>query len=104
MEHTGTAEVVSGAGAKCMGRGRGDNEADMEHYGYGFALIDATTTDLAVTFHDYRGRPFWKAARRNDKSDWRVELGTMPSRDVRTHCDTDAAAMSPATSTPCRQP
>jgi hypothetical protein len=83
-----TAQVVSGSGARCNGRGGGAaHSADMERYGHGFALVEAKRDRLTVSFHDYDGKGFWGAWRTRKEPRWRA-LGGFPERSVDTasHC------------------
>lgn len=100
-----TAQVVSGAGAKCRVRGDATNVADMERYGYGFAIVEATSEALTVRFHDFRGAPFWAARRTRKAPHWAVIEGPRHLRDTTTHCEDEARQMSPNTARPdpCRR-
>ena len=92
----GTASLVSGAAAKCRPVGSaamnpGDGEvgsgvtATYEHYGYGFAIVTATRTELSVTMHPLDGRS-WTTRRTVDDDRWTIDGGE-PSVDRESHCE-----------------
>lgn len=97
-----TAQVISGSGSKCYPpAATRDHAAALEHYGYGFALVEATADSLSVGFHDAWGAPLWKM-RRTRSSAWEAS-GRVPRASERTsHCVDDLARMADATVTPCR--
>ena len=70
---SGTAAAIIGSGAKCTGPGKRRFNADMEFeiYNYGFAVVDATESELSITFHvaSAAGWNLWTASRRRD-SGW----------------------------------
>ncbi len=97
-----TAQVVSGSGSKCNPPpATRDFDEALEHYGYGFAVVEASAGELTVGFHDAWGAPLWQM-RRTRVADWRA-TGRVPRASERTsRCDEDRARMVEASVTPCR--
>ena len=82
IHDTDTAQVLSGSGAKCSGPvGRSEGETTLEHYGHGFALVDAAPDRLEVTFHAYDGKKIWGTYRTRDDATWRPSKG-MPRSHI----------------------
>jgi hypothetical protein len=80
----GTAQLLSGSGAKCTGRGAyASDRAEMERYGFGFALVEAHRDRMVVSFHDYDGKRFWGAWRTRQDARWKP-LDGVPQRSVDT--------------------
>jgi hypothetical protein len=90
-----TAQIVSGSGSKCNPRGdRAADRAEMERYGYGFALVEARRGRLTVSFHDYNGKRFWGAYRTPLDPEWHP-LNGFPKTSVDTtdRCPRDYSRM-----------
>lgn len=92
FDHHGTGVLVSGASAKCSGPGsREDRFADgrpdaaMTRFERGFAIVDASTDTLAVTFHSLAEGPFFTAIRGRGDDAWTLPDG--PSVDTERRCD-----------------
>lgn len=60
-----TGLAVSGSGSKATARSASPlhDDALLERYGHGFAVVEATPTQLTIEFHDATGEPFWRASR-----------------------------------------
>jgi hypothetical protein len=91
---TETAQVVSGSGARCRGKGHdAETEPWLEHYGHGFALVNATPERLTVRYYDYDGDIIWGVTRTHD-GEWRPLAG-FDTRQLseRNLCDVEAATV-----------
>ena len=95
VDDTATAQVLSGGGAKCSGPvGRSRGQTTLEHYGHGFALVDAAPNRLEVTFHAYDGEKIWGTYRTREDAEWRPSPGMPASRvDRRKLCTLEKSAM-----------
>jgi tartrate-resistant acid phosphatase type 5 len=66
-----TAYAIVGSGSRCTGRGTGgDGSPWFEHYGHGFAIIEASKARLAMRFYGFDGRALWGVVRTHDSA-WR---------------------------------
>lgn len=84
----GTALLVSGAASKCKRRYGYNATSKIEHYGFGFAIVEATEQRLDVMLYDSTGHPIghvWRAA----MSEWTVQFGKV---DMHDHCDEEMSA------------
>ncbi|MEM6790345.1 MAG: metallophosphoesterase [Myxococcota bacterium] len=99
------AQAIAGSGSKCNARSSAPaNDAMMERYGHGYAIVEATSEELAIRYHGADGRPFFEA-RRGRRSPWRATLPAAGAVDPGDHCAEDAARLAAADqradATPC---
>lgn len=60
-----TALAISGAGSEATPRSLDPSHDDamMERYGHGFAIVEATPERMTVTYHHASGEVFWRSSR-----------------------------------------
>ncbi len=80
---SGTASAVIGSASKCTGPGKRifNPGMELEAYNHGFAIIDATTSRLEITFHiaTSEGWDTW-SARRSQSREWAFSDAEPPGR------------------------
>lgn len=98
-----TAQVVSGSGSKCdPPPSSRDHDGGLEHFGYGFVIVEANRAQLSVGYHDAWGAPLWRVHRDRSGPGWRA-TGQVPTASERPNrCDDDRAKMAQAALSPCR--
>jgi tartrate-resistant acid phosphatase type 5 len=94
-----TGFVVSGGAAKCTPRSTAPRNAEaamLEHYGYGFVIVDVTREELVVRFYGYDGEELW-GVRRGRRGRW-TELAGFPKRlaNLEPRCGEEKEALERA--------